>query len=97
MKTLRILSLPLLLLLFACNQQSAKPEVVTDTPANSMEANESDIKIDLAQLAGDKDLVCGMSLKGGISDTVTYNGKLYGFCSPDCKDEFIKSPSQYFK
>lgn len=97
MKLLKILSAGLLVVLMACNQQSTKPEVVTDTPANTMEQDESLINVDIAKLAGDKDLVCGMSLKGGIADTVTHSSKLYGFCSSECKDEFVKDPSQYLK
>lgn len=42
-----------------------------------------------------KDFVCGMPIKAGIADTVHYNGKLYGFCSTGCKDEFKKNPLAY--
>jgi YHS domain-containing protein len=43
-----------------------------------------------------KDLTCGMPLKaGGVADTAHYNGKLYGFCSKECKDEFEKNPAAY--
>jgi len=33
--------------------------------------------------------------KGEIGDTATYEGKIYGFCSSGCKDEFLKTPTQY--
>jgi putative intracellular protease/amidase/YHS domain-containing protein len=42
-----------------------------------------------------KDLVCGMPLKGDVGDTAQYNGKLYGFCSKECKAEFKKNPLAY--
>ena len=42
-----------------------------------------------------KDLVCNMPLGAGIGDTLHYKGKLYGFCSKECKEEFIKQPSLY--
>ncbi len=42
-----------------------------------------------------KDFVCGMPITAGIADTVHYNGKVYGFCSTGCKDEFLKNPSAY--
>ncbi|PVD53607.1 4-methyl-5(B-hydroxyethyl)-thiazole monophosphate biosynthesis protein [Terrimonas sp.] len=42
-----------------------------------------------------KDFVCGMPISAGIADTVHYNGKVYGFCSTGCKDEFKKNPSAY--
>jgi YHS domain-containing protein len=27
----------------------------------------------------------------------TYNGKMYGFCCPDCKPDFEKNPAKYAK
>ena len=42
-----------------------------------------------------KDLVCGMPLQAGVGDTAQYNGKVYGFCSKGCKDEFKKNPATY--
>jgi YHS domain-containing protein len=41
------------------------------------------------------DLVCKMSLEEGISDTVHYNEKIYGFCSADCKTQFVAAPERY--
>ena len=42
-----------------------------------------------------KDPSCGMPLKAGLEDTTTYKGKLYGFCSKECKDAFLKDPAGY--
>lgn len=42
-----------------------------------------------------KDFVCGMPIVGGIADTANYKGKVYGFCSTGCKDEFKKTPNLY--
>ena len=42
-----------------------------------------------------KDHVCGMPVSAGISDTAHFNAKVYGFCSKECKDEFVKEPLQY--
>ena len=47
------------------------------------------------QFGSNKDLICGMPLTGGVADTARYNGKVYGFCSTGCKDEFSKDPSAY--
>jgi len=33
--------------------------------------------------------------QGEIGDTAVYEGKVYGFCGTGCKDEFVKSPTQY--
>lgn len=42
-----------------------------------------------------KDLVCGMPLTAGVGDTANYIGKVYGFCSKECKEAFLKDPSAY--
>jgi YHS domain-containing protein len=49
------------------------------------------------QLTTDKDPVCGMSVKNGFSDTAHYDGKIIGFCSPGCKEEFKKEPAKFLK
>jgi len=42
--------------------------------------------------ASKKDLNCGMPLVAGVEDTAHYKGKIYGFCSKECKDGFLKNP-----
>lgn len=42
-----------------------------------------------------KDLVCGMPISAGISDTAHYKNKVYGFCNIACKEEFQKDPEAY--
>jgi len=42
-----------------------------------------------------KDYICGMPLTAGVADTANYQGKIYGFCSSGCKDEFKKNPESY--
>ena len=39
-----------------------------------------------------KDPSCGMPVSAGISDTVHFNGKVFGFCSDECKQAFLKDP-----
>lgn len=41
------------------------------------------------QFAINKDSICGMPLTAGISDTAIVDGKIYGFCSPECKETFL--------
>lgn len=78
------------LLLVACNQNPT--DKVTTTPIP--DAQTMDIKV--SQLAVNKDFVCGMALEeGGISDTASYENKTYGFCSAECKAEFLKNPQTY--
>lgn len=42
-----------------------------------------------------KDFSCGMPLTAGVGDTAQYKGKVYGFCSKECKDDFKKNPASY--
>ncbi len=79
--------------LFSCNQGS--PET-TKSETNSPAPAEGKMNVKLAQLSSDMDYVCGMSITDdGISDTASYEGKLYGFCSKECKDEFVKEPGKF--
>jgi YHS domain-containing protein len=42
-----------------------------------------------------KDAVCGMSVSSDSPHKTVYEGKVYYFCSVDCKDAFMKNPSEY--
>ncbi|MCW5907489.1 MAG: YHS domain-containing protein [Chitinophagales bacterium] len=76
------------LMLASCNNNQPAAE----TPA----AEEKKIEVQLSDLATDKDLVCGMTVSAdGIADTASYEGKLYGFCATECKEEFLKNPSEF--
>ena len=44
-----------------------------------------------------KDPSCGMPVTSIIEDTVHYNGKVYGFCSDECKQIFLKDPKNLAK
>ena len=48
-------------------------------------------------LASTIDPVCKMSLSSGVSDTASYAGKHYGFCSKLCKDRFKQRPAAYVR
>jgi YHS domain-containing protein len=39
-----------------------------------------------------KDPTCGMPVTAGISDTAHYEKNVLGFCSMECKNEFLKNP-----
>lgn len=43
--------------------------------------------------ASRRDTTCRMPLSAGIADTAIVEGKVYGFCSKECKDEFVKTLS----
>lgn len=71
-------------LLFSCNEGGEKTE-----------SNEKNM-IEVSTLSVDADPVCHMKLgEGSIADTVTYEGKVYGFCAPGCKEKFMENPASF--
>ena len=45
-----------------------------------------------------KDLVCGAELEQGKSAArQDYNGKIYEFCSEECRDSFAEDPGSFIK
>ncbi len=80
------------LLLSSCNQKTAAVPMEAMATMDSAKQENS-----FKNLAFDekKDVVCGMPVSAGISDTLTYENKLYGFCSPECKDAFLQDPKQF--
>jgi YHS domain-containing protein len=94
MKSLsNILFLYIVLFSISCNQ---KPSAVTQNKENQ----EGKIKdthpgYTPEMVVNKKDFICGMPVKAGIEDTAHINGKAYGFCSKECKNEFLKNPKAY--
>lgn len=73
----------------ACNSHNGKPEEKSESTSKT-------INVKVADLASNQDLVCGMKLVDGhIGDTASYQGKVYGFCSSECKSEFLKDPQSH--
>jgi YHS domain-containing protein len=81
----------------ACNSSVQKNSVpakqdsamIVNKPAESTPVYTADMVVNK------KDFSCGMPVSAGISDTAHYKGKAYGFCSKECKDEFLKTPEKY--
>ena len=71
-------------------KEAALPAATADTMVVKAEPSFKDVVYD-----SKKDLVCGMPVTAGVSDTAHYEGKVYGFCAKECKDEFVKDPKQY--
>lgn len=87
-----------LLMAAACNQQAkepaTQPQLSPEKPAMSVVPETPGLE----KLSENKfDPVCGMPVTAGISDTLSYEGHVLGFCSPDCKAEFAKKPSDFIK
>jgi YHS domain-containing protein len=87
----------ILIIAAACSCNQPNPTV----PEKKMEpmAVKDSTKSDLAKLvfASAKDLSCGMPITAGVSDTATYKGNLYGFCSAECKEDFLKNAATLLK
>lgn len=87
-----------LAVVLSCNKKEAKAHPHDHSDSMETESTYKDPKNPLNKLtyASKIDFACNMDVsKYGVSDTVTYKGKLYGFCSPVCKDQFIKKPDEY--
>ncbi|MCO6564169.1 MAG: YHS domain-containing protein [Apibacter sp.] len=46
-------------------------------------------------IVNELDPVCEMPTSNNLNDTLNYQGKLYGFCSSHCKEEFKRNPRKY--
>ena len=80
----------------ACKQKestSARNELKTST--DSTAKVDTSKKYTIAMVANKYDPSCGMPLAAGLEDTVHYQGKAYGFCSKECKSEFLRNPKGY--
>ena len=80
-------------LVFACNQ---KPKNETNS-AVMKQVDTTKPKFTANMVDNKKDPSCGMPLTAGIDDTAHYNGKVYGFCSDECKQQFLKNPKELAK
>ena len=84
----------------ACHQnpksvENADVSATVDTMA--IKADTVKAKFTAAMVDNKKDPNCGMPVTAGIADTVHYNGKIYGFCSDECRDAFLKNPDALAK
>ena len=86
-----------LIILFAACKETASKQVA---PVQHKDTTTIAIaKKDFSNIvfASKKDLSCGMPLTAGLEDSVHYKGKIYGFCSAECKADFIKNAAVYVK
>ncbi len=81
-------------LLFACNEKKANKPIV-ETPVVKKDSPAKAVALNQLKFDSKKDMVCGMPISAGVSDTCTYKGKLYGFCAKECKDDFLKNPGSF--
>lgn len=79
-----------LILFSACESGSTKTEKLnSDTVALQKEPSNV---FEHMLVDNRKDPSCGMPVSAGINDTAHYKDKVLGFCSKECKDDFLKNP-----
>jgi YHS domain-containing protein len=71
------------------NQESTAP---TKDSTAVMTTDSTEKHFDASMVDNKKDPSCGMPTSAGISDTVHYENHVLGFCSTECKNEFLKNP-----
>jgi YHS domain-containing protein len=85
----------------ACHQnpKSEESDATSSAVTDSMvtKSDSSKPKFTAAMVDNKKDPNCGMPVTAGIADTVHYKGKVYGFCSDECRDAFLKNPDALAK
>lgn len=74
----------------ADSASSAAMPMHQHSEADSKKDAFANVKFDLA-----KDPACNMPISAGVEDTAHYKDKVYGFCSKECKEEFLKDPESY--
>jgi YHS domain-containing protein len=96
MKKTFFFSILCLVVAIGCHKQNsaaAKETVVKTSPAAEMSMADQPFKN--VKFDNTNDFVCGCPLAAGVGDSVHYRGKVYGFCSKECKDKFLMNPAQY--
>ena len=93
MKNIKLLACAFLSLLVisSCNNQKSNENTVVKM---STVAEQESVKFTPAMVDNKRDPSCGMPVAAGIEDTIHYKNKVLGFCSKECKDEFLKDPEK---
>jgi YHS domain-containing protein len=77
----------------ACGTTSTEKTEAKIDSASTMAADSAATKTYAVSLVDNKkDPTCGMPVTAGIGDTAHYDGHVLGFCSAECKAEFLKNP-----
>lgn len=79
--------------LLACGQSNSnKTASSTDKTKVTLSEKVDEKTYAVSLVDNKKDPSCGMPVTAGISDTAHYENKVLGFCSTECKNEFLKNP-----
>lgn len=80
------------ILITACGNTKTETPTTTDSAAMLALDSTAVKTLDASIVDNKKDPTCGMPVKAGISDTAHYDKHVIGFCSSECKAEFLKDP-----
>lgn len=71
--------------IYSCNDQKTETHnAMAELPkTEDFKPRYADVKF-----TSTKDTTCGMPLGTSIADTLMFDGKVYGFCSVQCKHDF---------
>ena len=94
MKVLKTTSLLMAsIVLFSCGTSNEKVNVASaDTTQIATMDTTAEKTYAVSLVNNKKDPTCGMPVTAGISDTTNYENLVLGFCSMECKNEFLKNP-----
>jgi YHS domain-containing protein len=81
-----ILAISVIACAIACSNPQPERAAVPEKVSMSQE---SGILLEEGMLASTIDSICGMTVGNEPADTLTYDGKLLGFCSTGCKEAFL--------
>ena len=76
--------------IISCNAQSKENK----QPGTVAVAHTDSVKYTASMVDNKRDPSCGMPVSAEIGDTAHYKNKVLGFCSKECKDEFLKDPEK---
>ncbi|MCX6212544.1 MAG: hypothetical protein NT104_08245 [Bacteroidetes bacterium] len=82
----------IVLLMLACGQTNTSTST-TDTNKLAIVDTSAEKSYPTSLVNNKKDPSCGMPVTAGIADTAHYEKYVLGFCSTECKNEFLKNPT----
>jgi len=81
------------IVLFSCGTSNDKANAIAaDTAQVAIMDTTAEKTYAVSLVNNKKDPTCGMPVTAGISDTAHYENLVLGFCSRECKNEFLKNP-----
>lgn len=96
-RTIFFILIAVALFFIACSSAEQKPQTTEKKIKTKTDSTNDKPDFSGLKFASKIDLNCGMPLSYGVGDTAIINGKVYGFCSKECKDEYVKNPAAGIK